>query len=184
MTCTMYIPCISNNFRFYIQKNCRAYTLHMAYAMYMICLLIVYIDGIPKVNMEILHAGHRRGTSLHHKLFPPNAWMKLTNFHVLTSCLKDKLHQWFLVLYGEHIIPAMVHSYTPVLQRLIWHDRNGVAHPIMSNEAVVRVFRRLGCALSFTAVYDEHGKFAPAYCSEVQLLWIYLSYTKYMLHIN
>jgi hypothetical protein len=48
-------------------------------------------------------------------------------------------------LYWEHIIPAMVHRYTQVLQRpdLIWHDRNGVAHPIMSNEAVASVFRRL-----------------------------------------
>ncbi len=43
-----------------------------------------------------------------HKLFPPNAWMKLTDFNVLTSCTKDELHQWFLGLYEEHIIPAMV----------------------------------------------------------------------------
>jgi hypothetical protein len=41
--------------------------------------------------------------------------MKLTDFNVLTSCLKDKLHQWFLGLYCEHIIPDMVHSYTQVL---------------------------------------------------------------------
>ncbi len=54
---------------------------------------------------------------LRHKLFPPNAWMKLTDFNVLTSCPKDKLHQWFLGLYGEHIIPAIVHRYTQVLQR-------------------------------------------------------------------
>ncbi len=84
---------------------------------------------------------------MRHKLFPANAWMKLTDFNVLTSCPKDEpeLHQWFLGLYGEHIIPAMVRRYTQVLQRqdLIWHDRNGVAHPIMSNESVARVFRRL-----------------------------------------
>ncbi len=82
---------------------------------------------------------------MRHKLFPPNAWMKLTDFNVLTSCPKDELHQWFLRLYGEHIIPAIVHRYTQVLQRpdLIWHDRNGVAHPIMSNVSVARVFRRL-----------------------------------------
>ena len=82
---------------------------------------------------------------LRHKLFPPNAWMKLTDFNVLTSCPKDELHQWFLGLYGEHIIPAMVHRYTQVLQRpdLIWRDTHEVAHPIVSNEAVARVFRRL-----------------------------------------
>jgi hypothetical protein len=26
---------------------------------------------------------------LSHKLFPPNTWMKLTDFNVLTSCPKD-----------------------------------------------------------------------------------------------
>ena len=77
---------------------------------------------------------------LRHKLFPPNSWMKLKGFNILASCPKDELHQWFLGLYGEHIIPAMVHRYTQVLQRpdLIQHDRNSVAHPIVSNEAVAR----------------------------------------------
>ncbi len=32
--------------------------------------------------MQIKDAEHR----LRHKLFPPNAWMKLTDFNVLTSC--------------------------------------------------------------------------------------------------
>ena len=53
---------------------------------------------------------------LRHKLFPPNAWMKVTDFNVLTSCPKDELHQWFLGMYVEHIIPAMVHRYTQVLR--------------------------------------------------------------------
>jgi hypothetical protein len=30
---------------------------------------------------------------LRHKLFPPNAWMKISDFNVLTSCPKDELHQ-------------------------------------------------------------------------------------------
>ena len=82
---------------------------------------------------------------LRHKLYPPNAWMKVSDFNVLTSCPKDELHQWFIGLYGEHIIPAIVHRYTSVLQRpdLIWLDKNKVKHPIISNEAVARVFRRL-----------------------------------------
>ena len=62
-----------------------------------------------------------------HKLFPPNAWMKVLNFNVLTSCPKDELHQWFIVLYGEHVIPAIVHKYTKILQRpdLITLDKDG-----------------------------------------------------------
>jgi hypothetical protein len=52
---------------------------------------------------------------LRHKLFPPNAWMKVLHFNVLTSCPEDdliKLHQLFIGLYGEHIIPANMHRYT------------------------------------------------------------------------
>jgi hypothetical protein len=73
----------------------------------------------------------------------------------------------------EHIIPAMVHSYsdTQVLQRpdLIWHDRNGVVHPIMSNEAVVRVFRSLRYELSFSVGHDAQGIFASVYFGKVPL---------------
>ncbi len=38
-----------------------------------------------------------------------------------------------------------MHHYTTVLQRpdLIYFDKNKVKHPIISNEAVARVFRRL-----------------------------------------
>ena len=55
---------------------------------------------------------------LRHKLCPPNAWMKVLHFNVLTSCPIDEahgswdeaheLHQWFIGLYGEHVIPAIV----------------------------------------------------------------------------
>ncbi len=45
---------------------------------------------------------------LRHKPFPPNAWMKVADFNILTSCPKDELHQWFIGLYGEHIIPCTV----------------------------------------------------------------------------
>ncbi len=52
---------------------------------------------------------------LRQKLFPPNSWIKVLHFNVLTSCPKDELHQWFIGLYSEHIIPAIVHRYTKVL---------------------------------------------------------------------
>ena len=66
---------------------------------------------------------------LRHKLYPPNAWMKVLHFSVLTSCPKDELHQWFLGLYGEHIIPAIVHRYTQILQRpdLVTVDKNRIS---------------------------------------------------------
>jgi hypothetical protein len=88
---------------------------------------------------------HKMEADLRHKLFPPNAWMKVLHFNVLTSCPKDELHQWFIRLFGEHIIPAIVHRYTKVLQRpdLVNVDKDGNSHPLLSNEAVARVFKRL-----------------------------------------
>ncbi len=52
---------------------------------------------------------------LRYTLFPPNAWMKGLHFNILTSCPKDKLHQCFLRLNGEYIIPAIVLRYTKVV---------------------------------------------------------------------
>ncbi len=85
---------------------------------------MIYLTEIFHYCTQVKDTEHR----LRHKPFPPNAWMKLMDFNVLTSCPKDELHQWFLGLYGEHIISAVVHRYSLVLQRpdLIWHDRNGL----------------------------------------------------------
>ena len=71
--------------------------------------------------------------------------MNILNFDVLTSCPKDELHQWFIGLDGEHIVPAIVYRYTQALQRpdLVTLDKNGEKHTLVSNEAVARVFKRL-----------------------------------------
>ena len=111
---------------------------------------------------------------LRHKLFPPNAWMRVTDFDVLTSCPKDELHQWFIGLYGEHIIPSIVHQYTKVLQNpdLVKLDRNGVAHPIISNKAVARVFKRLADRLQgVLPVVDPSNEIANVLVKAYSLRW-------------
>ncbi len=71
--------------------------------------------------------------------------MRVHNFDVLTSCPRDELHQCFIGLYGEHIIPAIVHQFMTALQKpdLIKKDKKGEADPFILNEAVARVFRKL-----------------------------------------
>ncbi len=78
-------------------------------------------------------------------VFAPNAWMKVFHFNVLTSCQRDKLHQWFIGLY---IILAIVHRKTKVLQRtdLVTLNKDGILHPLLSGKAVARVFKRLASA--------------------------------------
>ncbi len=82
---------------------------------------------------------------MRHKLFPPNAWVKVLHFDVLTSCPKDELQKWFIGLHGEQISPAIVYRYTQIFQQpdLITVDKNSNSHPLLSNEAVARVFERL-----------------------------------------
>jgi hypothetical protein len=71
--------------------------------------------------------------------------MKVLHFNALTSFPKDKLHQWLIGLDGEHIIPAIVHRYTNGLHRpdLVTLDEDGNSHPLLSNETVAQVFKRL-----------------------------------------
>ena len=81
-----------------------------------------------KIMTQLFHSQFQKTEAeLRHKLFPPNSWMKVLHFNVLTSCPKDELHQWFIGLYGEHIIPAIVYRYTKVLQRsdLVTVDKDG-----------------------------------------------------------
>jgi hypothetical protein len=61
----------------------------------------------------------------------------------------------------------MVHRYTQVLQRpdLIWKDRNGVAHPIMSNEEVARIFRSLADRLLGVVADTSMMTISPKYAA-------------------
>jgi hypothetical protein len=133
--------------------------------MYHFCVLIMVCPQVHKMESE-----------LRHKLFPPNAWMKVLHFNVFTSCPKDELHQWFIGLYGEHIIPDIVHRYTKVLQRpdLVTVDKDGNSHPLLSNEAVARVFKRLadrlqGVVSDTPTITDIPTKLLWTWCSLVPL---------------
>ena len=57
---------------------------------------------------------------LKHKIRPQNAFHKCVDFDFIMSCPKEDLHQLFIGLYGEHIIPASFYQYTQVCVGLIW----------------------------------------------------------------
>ena len=104
--------------------------------------------------------------------------MTVQNFDDLTLCPKDELHQWFIGLYGEHIIPAIVHRYTTALQRpdSIKLDKNGEAHPIISNEAVARVFRRLADRLQAVVTDTSMMTITPEFSAD--FLEVYIKKTE------
>jgi hypothetical protein len=155
-------------------KFCDILLLYIAYVLYTPYVYHTYTHPECTYLPQVKDTEH----CLCHKLFPPNSWMKLKDFNVLTSCPKDELHQWFLGLYGEHIIPAMVHWYTQELQRpdLILHDRNGVAHPIISNEAVARVFWRLAYRLQGVVADTSMMTISPEYAAH--FLEVYVKKTE------
>ncbi len=111
---------------------------------------------------------------LRHKLFPPNAWMKVLHFNVLTSCPKDELHQWLIGLCSEHIIPAIVHRYTKVLQRpdLVTVDKDGNSHPLLSNEAVVRFLNNILTVFAAWFQTDGATTCTPFNASSLNLICI------------
>jgi hypothetical protein len=74
--------------------------------------------------------------------------MKVLHFNVLTSCPKDELHQWFIGLYGEQIIPAIVHRYTQgitqgshVYEINAWLWNFGRPHPRVDGLSVAKTER-------------------------------------------
>jgi hypothetical protein len=97
---------------------------------------------------------HKMEAELGHKLFPPNALMKVLHFNVLTSCPKDELHQWFIGLYGEHIIPAIVHRYTKVLVAKTERIRRQSRTPGLKRPGALKKPRRPG-SVQLTR-YDKH----------------------------
>jgi hypothetical protein len=127
--------------------------------------------------MQVKETEHR----LRHKLFPPNSWMKLMDFNILTSQLSLSEGRAASVVLGtvrgahhyRHGSPLL-----QVLQRpdLIWHDRNGVAHPIMSNEAVARVFRRLADRLQAVVADTLVMTISPEYAAH--FLEVYVKRTE------
>ncbi len=79
--------------------------------------------------------GSQNGGWIETQAVSPNAWMGVLYFNILTFCPKDELHQWFIGLYGEHIIRPPLHKG--------FAATDGNSHPLLSNEAVNRVFKRL-----------------------------------------
>jgi hypothetical protein len=72
----------------------------------------------------------------------------------------------------------MVLSYTQVLRQpdLIWHDRNEVAHLIILNEAVARVFRRLANRLQGVVADTSMLTILPEYAAH--FLEVYVKKTE------
>ena len=53
---------------------------------------------------------------LKHKIRPENAYFKAHDFDFILSAPKEELHQFFIGLYGDHLLPATMHEIEKLLR--------------------------------------------------------------------
>ncbi len=106
---------------------------------------------------------------LKHRLIPENAYFKAKDFDHIACALKEKLHQFPIGLYDEHMLPATLHEYKRTLRDDKYPtgvDRNGNQKYIITKAMMVDVWARLRDRLAsidastsmidVTSDYDGH----------------------------
>ena len=72
--------------------------------------------------------------------------MDLIKSEIFLKMPKDELHAWYLGVYGEHIIPAIIHRLKAALRRpdlLKKAQQSGTLGPFFSDADIERVIKRL-----------------------------------------
>ena len=102
---------------------------------------------------------------LRHKLWPKNAWLRVKFFELFSSCPKDELHQWYLGLFGEHIIPAIFYRYEQALL-----DENGDL--ILSNASMEALWQRLADRLQTVVTDTSMLTLSPEYAAHFHDIYV------------
>jgi hypothetical protein len=76
---------------------------------YMISYLISYL-------IDLLIQVEKLVRFLKHKLRPENAYFKAHECDAIFSAPEEELHQFFIGLYGDHLLPATMHEIEKVLR--------------------------------------------------------------------
>jgi len=80
------------------------------------------------------------------KIRPVNAFHNALNFDFVMSAPKEDLHQLFIGLYGEHIIPATFYRYTEVLRRddlVLGTTKKGKPQHLVSKKMLGKVWKKV-----------------------------------------
>jgi hypothetical protein len=102
---------------------------------------------------------------LRHKLSPKNAWLRVRFFELFSSCPKDELHQWYLGLFGEHIIPAIFYRYE---QALLDADGN----EILSKASMEAPWQRLADRLQTIVTDTSMLTLTPEYAAHFHDIYV------------
>jgi hypothetical protein len=92
--------------------------------------LIGLVKDVKAVEKRLRHSLHLR-----------NAWRLVPFFELFLSAPKDELHQWYLGLFGDHIVPAVLYRCTQILQRPDLVNSRG--KPLVTTARLEAVWKRL-----------------------------------------
>jgi hypothetical protein len=107
---------------------------------------------------------------LRHRLLPRNAWRLMPFFELFLSAPKDELHQWYLGLFGDHIVPAVLYCYTQVLRHpdLI----NSKRIPLVTTARLEAVWKRLSDQLASVVADTSMITLITAYSAHFHDIYI------------
>ena len=83
---------------------------------------------------------------LKHKPRPENAYFKAQDFEVILSAPKEELHQFFIGLYGDHLLPATMYEIEKIPlgpDSIKGYNKNKAPICIISKKQLKRVWKRL-----------------------------------------
>jgi hypothetical protein len=99
---------------------------------------------------------------------PCNAFFKAQNFDVFMACPKEDLHQFFIGLYGDHIIPATLYEITQVFRKpelIIGRSCKGNPRYTITNKMMARVWKRVSSRLASIHAPTSMLEVTPAYAA-------------------
>jgi hypothetical protein len=107
---------------------------------------------------------------LRHRFLPRNAWLLVPFFELFLSAPKDELHQWYLGLFGDHIVPAVLYRYTQILRRPDLVNSRG--KPLVTTAWLEAVWKRLSDRFASVVADTSMITLSTAYAAHFHDIYI------------
>jgi hypothetical protein len=127
-------------------------------------------DQLLDDDENVLRGKGDHVTQAERRLRPLNAWRLIPFFELFMSCPKDELHQWYLGLFGDHIVPDILYRYTQVLRQPDLISSNG--KPFVTKARLERVWTRLADRLATVVADTSMITISPEYAGHFYDLYI------------
>lgn len=108
------------------------------------------------------------------KLTTECAWLKMTDWELFLNLPKDELHQFLLGLFGDHIVPAILHLLMSTLKRsdLQKKGKNGSKIPFFTAAQLANVTRRITHRLEHCKSDQTMLQISPKFTASFSKLYV------------